>query len=104
MIMVDAEEQVAGVTLFTGPVISLGVGTANLFFQIREKATGQVRRFEVLAAGFTDDTATVGKRVQVNMWFSLLRESFINKFDVTIDPVPGFNTIVRSVTVGESFI
>lgn len=104
MIMMDEEQQVAGVTLFTGPVISLGVGAANLYFQIREKGTGQVRRFEVLAANFTDDTATVGKRVQVNMWFSLLRESFINKFDVTIDPAPGFNTVVRSVTAGEPFV
>ncbi|MGH3695304.1 MAG: hypothetical protein ACRDRX_15180 [Pseudonocardiaceae bacterium] len=102
--MVVEEQQEISVPQFIGPVISLGVGGSNLFFQIRDKATDRIRRFEVLGASFTDDTPTVGKRVQANMWFSLLRESFMNKFDVTIDPLPGFNTVVRSITVGEPFI
>lgn len=102
--MADEELQEVGVPQFTGPVIRLAVGGANVSFQIRDTATGQIRRFEVLGANFTDDTATIGKRVQANMWFSLLREALINKIDVNVDPLPGFDTVVRSVTLGGRFV
>lgn len=102
--MVDEEQQTVNVPQFAGPVIRLAVGGANVFFQIRDRATGQIRRFEVLGASFIDDTATIGKRVQANMWFSLLREALINNIDVNVDPLPGFDTVVRSVTLGGPLI
>ncbi len=101
--MVDEEQQAVSFLTFTGPVISLGVG-GNVFFQIRDKATGRISRFEVLDGNFGDDTATVGNRVKVNMWFSLLRESLINKTDVTIGTRQFPANVPVSLTVGEPFI
>lgn len=101
--MVDEEQQAVSFLSFTGPVVRLAAGS-NVFFQIRDKATGEIRRFEVLAANFDDNTATVGSRVQVNIWFSLLRESLINKIDVTIGTRSFPANVPVAVTLGGPFI
>lgn len=84
---------------FTGPVTRLRVSSGEIFVQIRNIATGQLEEYIVVAL-FSNEAANVGVRVKINMWFSLLREAFVNNINVTIDsPGPGL-AIVEGVTLG----
>jgi hypothetical protein len=83
---------------FTGPVTRLRISSGEIFVQIRNTATGQLEEY-IIVGKFLGD-AEIGERVKINMWFSLLREAFINRLNVTIDsPGPGL-AIVEGVTLG----
>lgn len=88
---------------FTAQVTRLAVGAVDVSIQVKDLATGQIKRLELTGANFTDNTVTTGKRAQADMFFSILREALINKINVSIDPVPGFDTVLRSVTLGGPF-